>query len=245
MLVDQLPNQGEWLFRHRSFVPLVLLPFSVLVMLRHDGYLANSHALELLWELLCLAICLLGVVVRALAQGYSGPGASGRNTKEQIADSLNTTGMYSICRHPLYLGNIITVLGLAALTRSPLLVLATLFGYILLYERIAGAEERFLAKQFGDTYRDWARQVPSFLPRFSLWKKPAGRFSLRRAVKSEIYGVTVIFAMFAVLEAIEQSAIRHEVQLDPVWTAPLVIVLPIFFTLRYIRKHTRWLETEF
>jgi len=244
MLVDQLPNQGEWLFRHRSFVPLVLLPFSVFVMLQHDSYLANSLALELSWEIFCLAICLFGVVVRALAQGYSGPGASGRNTKEQIADSLNTTGMYSICRHPLYLGNIISVLGLAALTRSPLLVLATLFGYTLLYERIAGAEERFLAARFGDAYRSWAGHVPAFLPRFSLWEKSSGKFSFRRAVKSEIYGVTVIFAMFAVLETIEQSAIRNEVQLDPVWTAPLVIVLPIFLTLRYIRKHTRWLETE-
>ncbi|MDD5088222.1 MAG: isoprenylcysteine carboxylmethyltransferase family protein [bacterium] len=244
MLIDQLPNQGDWLFRRRSFVPLVLLPFSALVMFQHDHYFAGSTTWELSWELFCLSVCLLGVFIRGLAQGYSGPGASGRNTRTQIAESLNTTGMYSICRHPLYLGNIVTVLGLAALTRSPLLVLATLFGYVLLYERISAAEERFLAVRFGDSYREWAGRVPSFLPRFSLWRKPEGTFSFRPALKSEIYSLTVIFAMFALLEAIEQSAIHREIQLNPVWTVPLEIILPIFLTLRYIRKRTRWLETE-
>ena len=30
---------------------------------------------------------------------------SGRNTHDQVADSLNTSGIYSIVRHPLYVGN--------------------------------------------------------------------------------------------------------------------------------------------
>ncbi|NLL27934.1 MAG: DUF1295 domain-containing protein [Bacteroidales bacterium] len=39
-------------------------------------------------------------------------GISGKNTEKQIADFLNTKGMYSIVRHPLYLGDFLMWLGL-------------------------------------------------------------------------------------------------------------------------------------
>ena len=48
-----------------------------------------------------------------LCVGFTPRGTSGRNTKEgQVAESLNTLGMYSMCRHPLYLGNLLMWLGI-------------------------------------------------------------------------------------------------------------------------------------
>ncbi|MGC9453013.1 MAG: methyltransferase family protein, partial [Oceanipulchritudo sp.] len=50
-------------------------------------------------------------------------GTSGRNTKQQVAYSLNTTGFYSVVRNPLYLGNFFMYLGIALFTHHWWLVL--------------------------------------------------------------------------------------------------------------------------
>jgi len=56
----------------------------------------GSHRLDQVWEILCLAISLLGLGVRIVTVGYVPKGTSGRNTRGQKANVLNTTGMYSL-----------------------------------------------------------------------------------------------------------------------------------------------------
>ena len=43
-------------------------------------------------------VSLFGLSVRALAVGYTARRTSGGNAREQIADSLNTTGMCSVAQ---------------------------------------------------------------------------------------------------------------------------------------------------
>ena len=117
----------------------------------------------------------LGVAVRA-SQRFTASHTSGRNTEGQVADSLNTTGMYSIVRNPLYLGNFLMILGVVLFLRIwwiPALY-ATLFA--LYYERIIFAEEMFLRDKFGQDYLAWASKTPAFFPKFALWK-PTASFS--------------------------------------------------------------------
>ena len=52
-----------------------------------------------------IIISFLGEAIRIFTVAYTPAGTSGRNTKQQLADTLNTTGIYSLLRHPLYLGN--------------------------------------------------------------------------------------------------------------------------------------------
>jgi len=55
---------------------------------------------------IAIALSMFGFIIRAIAIGTTPKGTSGRNTKEgQVAESLNTKGIYSMVRHPLYLGN--------------------------------------------------------------------------------------------------------------------------------------------
>ena len=72
---------------------------------------------------------------------------SGRNTSEgQVADTINQTGMYSMVRHPLYVGNFIMWLGIALFTASIWFVLLFIAVYWLYYERIMYAEEQFMRR---------------------------------------------------------------------------------------------------
>ena len=104
---------------------------------------------------------------------------SRRNTGRPQAETLNTTGLYSVVRHPLYLGNYLMWLGVALFPGAwwaPVIVSLVFWLY---YERIMFAEEEFLRRQFGEHYTAWAAATPAFLPRLGRWRSP-GR-TLQRA----------------------------------------------------------------
>jgi protein-S-isoprenylcysteine O-methyltransferase Ste14 len=242
MLTQELARQGDWLFRHRSYVPLVLLPFAILVVALHPHRWTDVLWLQRVYELGCLFISLLGVAVRGMSLGWAQAGSSGRNTKEQIAENLNTFGMYSVCRHPLYLGNILMMLGIALFTRSLLFSTVGLLFYVLVYERIIAAEERFLEGKFGDTFRTWAETTPALIPQWVLWKKPPSSFSFRAAIKGEFYGVTALFITMLLFRTADTFFSERIFRLDMFWLAPSAVMLVMFFILRYLRKHTRFFE---
>ena len=99
----------------------------------------------------------LGLALRAAVVGRTPHRTSGRNTLEQVADSLNTTGMYSLVRHPLYLGNFVGWLGVALFPRDPVVLLGSVLAYAIYYERIMMAEERFLRGRFGGAFERFCR----------------------------------------------------------------------------------------
>jgi protein-S-isoprenylcysteine O-methyltransferase Ste14 len=242
MLTDELARQGDWLFRRRSYAPLVLLPFAVWALYAYRQPWTDSLLLRRACELGCLLVSLLGVAARALALGWAGPGSSGRNTREQIADHLNVTGIYSVCRHPLYLGNILMMLGVLLFTRSLLLALAGLLWYVLLYERIIAAEERFLEQRFGENFRQWAAGRPALIPKWSLWVKPPSPFSWRAAVKGEFYGITALLLALLVLRTLDIRFSEGIWRADIFWMVPSAAMLALFVVLRHVRKHTRFFE---
>lgn len=97
-----------------------------------------------------LPLALIGI--RIFTIGHTSKRTSGRNTKRQIADTLNTTGIYSVVRHPLYLGNFFMFLGVMLFAHLWWLLLIYILVFWLYYERIMFAEEAFLRKNFGDEY---------------------------------------------------------------------------------------------
>ena len=115
-------------------------------------------------------VALAGLGVRAYVAGHVPQGTSGRNTRSQICEGLNTDGAYSMVRHPLYLGNFLIWLGVALVPRSAWLLLLVTAAFWIYYERIMYAEEEFLRNKFGERYLFWARThtrvpaQPSALP---------------------------------------------------------------------------------
>ena len=107
-LREELKIHGDFLFRYRSYFPLLLLVFGLgmFVLGRLTGDQDSSIAYQLWLEDPAIFVSLLGLVIRIHAVGFSGKNTSGRNTDQgQIADELNTKGLYSIVRNPLYVGN--------------------------------------------------------------------------------------------------------------------------------------------
>ncbi len=94
-LSHELERVGNWFFRWRSYLPL-LLAVLFLLALRDFTYLSSQNITNRLWELFCLVIASSGLAIRIMTVGYVPRGTSGRNTRKQVADVLNTTGMYSV-----------------------------------------------------------------------------------------------------------------------------------------------------
>ena len=129
-------------------------------------------------------------------------GLPGRNTRKQVADVFNTTGMYSVVRHPLYVGNFIHVAGDFLIFHLWWFTLLIALIFWVYYEKIMYAEEEFLKKKFGDQFLAWAEKTPLFIPHFSLWQAPEMQFSVKSALKREYASFFAMIAIFTGLKVL-------------------------------------------
>lgn len=241
MMNDLLTKQGSFLFRWRSYLPvLMMIPLTIAVM--HMAWPMGSHAFHEIAEAGCMAISLLGFAIRVITIGHTPKGTSGRNTTKQAASQLNTTGIYSLVRHPLYLGNFLIGLGPMLLPLIWWLPIIYILAFALYYERIMLAEEDFLQSKFGASYREWAETTPAFLPRLTGWKKPSLPFSLRNVLKREYTALCQICLGFVIVEIAEHFVIEHRFIMEPIWVAVAVIGASQYLVLRSLKRYTTLLE---
>jgi protein-S-isoprenylcysteine O-methyltransferase Ste14 len=241
-IVDRFSASGDVLFRWRSWLPLLLLPL-FLASFPPRGSALASHRLDLVWELGCFAVSVLGVAVRLFTVGSAPRGTSGRNTRSQKAAVLNTTGPYAVVRHPLYLGNYLIGLGMSLFTRTWYLPVIVSLAALLYYERIAAREEQFLESRFGEDFRQWAARVPAIVPRLAGWRPPAVPFSWSRAINREFYAIAEVAVAFFVLDVVEDWTAQRGPALDPVWTT-VAAAGALFFVAMWLRKHRRFRTTR-
>ncbi|MFA5322469.1 MAG: isoprenylcysteine carboxylmethyltransferase family protein [Smithella sp.] len=172
-----------------------------------------------------------------LTVGFVPEGTSGRNTKNQVAKELNTTGMYSVVRNPLYLGNFIIWLGLSMFVRIWWLSLIIILIFWLYYERIIFAEEEFLRSKFGSSYMKWAEKTPAFIPKFNQWRNPIYPFSWRTALKGEYSGFFAIIVTFTFMEMVGDYVLTGTWDYDPMWQIISLSGLFIYLVLRIMKKN--------
>jgi protein-S-isoprenylcysteine O-methyltransferase Ste14 len=236
ILAERLYSQGRRLFAQRSIMPLLLLPFVLLAL--PDSAIAEQQFGEtgsVLIKWVALFISLAGLVVRCVTVAYAPDGTSSRDTRGLRAPTLNTFGVYSLVRHPLYLGAGLMWIGVAMSLRVWWLVVIVGLAYWLYIERVAIAEEAFLEGTFADQFRHWASRTPAFLPRFSGWRPAPGTFQVKR-VLSEHNGLLAVAIAFALLQYLEdwrepwsQYSADHRDLLDFVSIAIVVSLLCVLF----------------
>src|SRR5947208_2013975 len=144
-LIHSFESSGNWLFKRRGYIPILLFVLAVPAVYLTDYVSMNSKLVHVInWTSLFLSV--LGFCIRAYAIGTTPRGTSGRNTDKQVAEQLNTSGIYSTVRHPLYLGNYLMWIGIVLFTKNYYFVIIVSLLYWIYYERIMFAEERFLEK---------------------------------------------------------------------------------------------------
>ena len=83
---------------------------------------------------------------------------------------LISAGPYSVCRNPLYSFSILGAAGAGAQSGSLAVALLVAVPVWYVLHKVALLEEATLARLHGETFQSYLRDVPEFLPRFSLWR---------------------------------------------------------------------------
>jgi len=81
----------------------------------------------------------------------------------QRPSTLVQTGPYRFSRNPLYLGNLIMLIGLVIVWSSVVTAVLTFLCYIIFRYVFIKREEIILEEEFGDTYRDFKKHVNRWL----------------------------------------------------------------------------------
>jgi len=245
MLRDELVRQGNSLFSRRTYAPFLLLPVLLVALMNADILeRVAGDRIDACWKVLCAGIALGGIAIRCLVAGFVPAYTSGRNVKQQEAASLNTTGIYSIVRHPLYLGNFLSMLGVVAFLEVWWFAVICCLAFWLYYERIILAEEEFLSRRFGTAFRSWANTTPAFLPRFRQWRRASLPISWKTMVRREFSGLCLVMAWFVLLEILGDGLAEHEWAFD-MWTKIVFTFgLITYVTLATLKRTTRVLHVD-
>ena len=240
-LVHELEKSGNWLFRRRSWLPAVLIGLAVIYL-----FTANRSVIyfNLAWEIVFIAVSFAGELLRSYTVGHVPRNTSGRNVIDQLADELNTSGIYSLVRHPLYVGNFLMWLGPVLFLRSIWCTVIFVLAYWLYYERIIFAEEQFLRRKFGDAYDNWAFRVGSVIPRFRHYIPSDLPFSFRNVLRREYNSLANMFLVFALLDVLRNVAVTGRVYMEPLYIILLVAAALFWAVVRYLVKRTNFLYVE-
>lgn len=151
----------HWFATHRIFATA---PVAILLIL-----LAEPTQVLLL---LGSGIVLLGEMARIWSSGYIDKNRA-----------LATAGPYAHTRNPLYIANLLLLIGFCVMAGNPWVGLLALLTFAMIYRPVICEEARYMDELFGKAYRQWSAEVPLFLPRLTPCPNADGTFSWPLVVK--------------------------------------------------------------
>jgi protein-S-isoprenylcysteine O-methyltransferase Ste14 len=231
---------GNFLFRYRNGVfPVVFL---VLLWLSPPRPWFDSPDADAWIDLFGFLVALAGQALRVLTIGYDYIRRGGKD-HAVYAERLVQGGVFSHSRNPLYLGNILIVLGLAVIANSTYVFLVGLPFFLLAYAAIIAAEEDYLRRKFGAEYEDYCRRVNRLWPRWAGFRKSVEdmEFSWRRVVKKEYNTTFVWLAMALGLKLWDLGAVPGPVSTGAVVTylGLLALLCAAYLAARLFKKTRR------
>jgi protein-S-isoprenylcysteine O-methyltransferase Ste14 len=121
------------------------------------GFYLKKTPLDLakpnVWVVVGLLLIVAGVAFRFAAYGCL-------KKKEVLA----TNGVYSLCRHPLYLGSLLLTYGFCFLLNKFWYFVAATIYFLIFYPLTIVWEEIRLAERYGADHEQYARATPALLP---------------------------------------------------------------------------------
>lgn len=194
---------GNFLFRSRN----ALFPLLYLTL-----FLGQQRVSEAAVTMLAvgMVIALVGQGIRILTVGLDYIVRGGRQRKV-YADSLVQTGLFAHCRNPLYLGNLLMIIGFGVAANNPWYLGIAMPLFFFGYACIIAAEEHYLSGRFGDSYRHYCTQTPRLLPRLTGLGQTLQTFAFnwQRVVVKEYTTICMTLLVLVLLAAKALKADTH------------------------------------
>jgi protein-S-isoprenylcysteine O-methyltransferase Ste14 len=235
-----LPTIGHFLFRYRNALfPVACLPLLLQGPEPFDDTMVAT--------LLGILVAGLGQVVRAVTIGFRYVIRGGRG-KKVYAEDLVTDGVYALVRNPMYVGNLLIVIGVAIAANSWATVLVGVPLAVFMYICIVAAEEQYLRGRFGEAFQAYCRDVPRWLPKAGALFRPSEpmQFRWRRLLVKE-YGtpfgwINVILAITLYNFWHDGEWNRRQIEIAAIsWAFALTVV---FWLTAWRLKKSRIIEAD-
>ena len=150
-----------------------------------------------------LFVTCLGQLIRGLTIGLAYIVRGGKEGKP-YAEGLVTEGIFNHCRNPLYVGNILMLLGIGILANSWVYVAIVIPLFLFIYQAIVLAEENFLRGKFGQRFDEYCKKVNRWFPKLKGIGKTFGsmQFNWKRWILKEhttqliwLIGITLLLLL--------------------------------------------------
>jgi len=235
--MTNLFNQwGNFLFHTRN----VLFPVLIAVLLFFYPPVAIDTVPGDYFLAMGLIMVTFGQALRILTIGLAYIVRGGRN-RRIYAENLVTDGVFAHCRNPLYVGNILIVIGFMFIAGNPVGIIIGSLGFMAIYRLIVFSEERFLTEKFGPAYIEFCTDVPRWLPRLKGLRETINNYEFDwPAVAVKEYGTLFTSLMISLgliswklklADSLNQNKI-------PVIAATILIVAA-YVIVRFLKKTER------
>lgn len=181
---------GRFFFHYRN--GLFPVAYGVSAVLLRPGLIVNPTVDRALGTLGFLVV-LLGELVRLATIGFEYIERGGKN-KQVYASHLVRSGVYGLTRNPMYVGNLLVVIGVAMIAGSPWIYGLTVPFFLFVYWSMVRAEEAYLLEHFGSEYAQYCRQVSRFFPSFRRFLESFTgiQYNWRRAIRQELSTLALV-----------------------------------------------------
>lgn len=229
---------GNFFFKYRNnlFIILYLLLFVPSPPIFSPEQFGPNYYLYPV--ILGLLVTFSGEIIRGITIGLAYIIRGGRD-KKVYAETLVTEGIFRHCRNPLYVGNILMLLGVGILANSLIYVGIVMPLFLFIYQAIVLAEENFLRNKFG-------AQFDAYCSRVSRWLiNPAGisetfkdmRFNYKRWLLKEYNTLLVWLIGIVAILIFKYPEIVPDADSRITIFAVIVLVLgALYGYVRYLKK---------
>lgn len=232
---------GNFLFKTRNY----LFPIFYLVLFLPFTRISKNYTKVFF---IGLTIAILGQLVRMLTIGLVYIVRGGRN-RRIYAEGLVTDGLFSHSRNPMYVGNILLIIGMSILSNSLFAVLFMIPLFIFIYQAIVRAEENYLSNSYGTGFDIYCSQVNRWFPKLkgisATFK--SNDFNLKKVVFKE-YNTSYLWMLGAVLLlAYNTHWLKTELKMENegiYFLAAIGILTTLYFTIRFFKKRERRLQKK-
>ena len=236
---------GNFFFKYRNWI--FILFYGALFIPSPKIFTAEQFGEHYyIWPIgIGLFITVLGQLIRGLTIGLAYIVRGGKEGKP-YAEGLVTDGIFNHCRNPLYVGNILMLLGVGILANSLVYVAIVIPVFLFIYQAIVLAEENFLRGKFGPGFDTYCSKVNRWWPNLKGIGKTFGSmaFNWRRWILKEhttqfiwLIGITLLL----LLNYPELTG--HDTQLRNILIGVILgILLLIYILIRYLKKTGKFHE---
>lgn len=224
---------GNFLFRNRNGI----FPIFYLMLFVPSREVFTNPVTAMI---IGFSVTIIGQLIRIITIGLVYIIRGGKD-RRVYAEDLVTTGIFSHCRNPLYVGNILILVGLGIASNSFLFMAAFTPLFLFFWQAIVLAEENYLRNKFGEQYNDYCKRVNRWLinPNGLATTLGSMEFKWKRVIIRE-YNSTYIWMTGAVLIVMKHFYF-HDHRFDfkknlPMFISILVILLLLYLFARYLKK---------